>query len=155
MLPVTMQSEEKGTSNRVFISLLIGVTVIVIVLVMQASTSGISTVLLPSDLSAMSGSNRKRLRVAGRVAPASISYRVEPNFLLEFSIHDPAENNQSEQVAVVYKGIKPDMFAVGRDVILDGEWAGDVFIASKLMTQCPSKYEPPAPQGAPESYSQG
>lgn len=155
MLPLTMQTEKKGASNRVFISLLIGVTVIVIVLVLQASTSGISTVLLPSDLSAMSGDTRTRLRVAGRVAPASIAYRVEPNFLLEFSIHDPAEDQQSEQVDVVYNGIKPDMFAVGRDVILDGEWAGDVFIASKLMTQCPSKYEPPVPQGAPESYNQG
>lgn len=48
-------------------------------------------------------------------------------------------------VPVVYQGLRPDMFAVGRDVIIDGEFKDGVVFASSLLTQCPSKYEAPSP----------
>jgi len=44
---------------------------------------------------------------------------------------------------VEYAGIRPDTLQPGRDVILEGHYAGGVFQATVLMTQCPSKYEPP------------
>src|SRR5260370_346732 len=38
---------------------------------------------------------------------------------------------------------KPDMFARGRDVIVEGELGADGAIAaSQVMTSCPSKYKP-------------
>jgi cytochrome c-type biogenesis protein CcmE len=134
---------QSGT-NRIFISLVVGALVCVGLLLFQASQTGVSDVLLPSDLAAEGVSDRARLRVAGRVAADTIAYRVEPDFLLEFSIHDPG-NETEPIIPVSYRGIKPDMFAAGRDVILDGEWTSGRFVATKLMTQCPSKYEPPKP----------
>jgi cytochrome c-type biogenesis protein CcmE len=47
-------------------------------------------------------------------------------------------------VAVVYRGSKPDLFRVGREVYMRGELRGSVFVAEpdSLVTKCPSKYAP-------------
>lgn len=127
-------------------------------LLVQANDTGTSTVILPSKLFA--GSNNpgdlKRIRVAGRVAADEISYQVQPSIELRFRLQDPAPKKSEQNtlspesfsagpsIPVFYAGIKPDMFAAGRDVIIDGDFVGGVLVASKLLTQCPSKYEPPA-----------
>lgn len=86
----------------------------------------------------------KRVRVAGRVADGDVQYEVQPSFKLDFKIKDP--DGKSEVILPVsYAGIKPDMFAVGRDVIIDGEYLNGVLVAQQLLTQCPSKYEAPKP----------
>ena len=45
-------------------------------------------------------------------------------------------------VAVVYHGAVPDLFKVGRHVIVTGRLRNGVFVAKKdsLVTKCPSKY---------------
>ena len=143
-----MNKEQQTSRNTVFISLLVGGAVVLTLLLLQASNTGINSVMLPSELAALSGESKQRIRLAGRVADDSISYEVEPEFLLAFSIHDPGKDTSGPTVPVSYSGIKPDMFAVGRDVILEGRWEADTFVATKLMTQCPSKYEAPLPPGA-------
>ena len=46
------------------------------------------------------------------------------------------------RLPVRYKGVKPDMFQTGADVIVEGRLEPDgVFAASVLMTSCPSKYQ--------------
>ena len=46
-------------------------------------------------------------------------------------------------VPVSYQGILPDMFAEGRDVIVEGLYTLEQqLVASTIMTSCPSKYEP-------------
>lgn len=47
-------------------------------------------------------------------------------------------------VPVVYRGNVPDLFKVGRDVVVQGRYAGSVFTAvpGTLVTRCPSKYIP-------------
>ena len=47
----------------------------------------------------------------------------------------------STTLTVRYNGILPDMFAEGRDVIVEGTVQDGVFHASTLLTTCPSKYE--------------
>ncbi|NIQ00058.1 MAG: hypothetical protein GWM98_06255, partial [Nitrospinaceae bacterium] len=43
---------------------------------------------------------------------------------------------------VVYKGVTPDMFEGGREVVVEGTLGTDgVFHANTLLTSCPSKYE--------------
>jgi cytochrome c-type biogenesis protein CcmE len=133
--------------NKLFLTLISFITVCVLLLIWQVSQSDISVVLLPSELSATTN-NKQRIRLAGRVADAKINYQVEPSLLLEFRLHDPTKSEPT--IPVRYEGLKPDMFRAGRDVILDGEWKEGVFIASQLMTQCPSKYEPPKPSDQTE-----
>ncbi len=43
---------------------------------------------------------------------------------------------------VTYQGVTPDMFAEGREVVVEGTLGKDgVFHANTLLTSCPSKYE--------------
>jgi cytochrome c-type biogenesis protein CcmE len=95
----------------------------------------------------------KPLRLAGRVADGSVEWN--PRTLdLAFEIEPipPKDEAGAENVAmtapaagpkldVAYNGILPDMFAEGRDVIVEGRVTGQVFVADTLLTTCPSKYE--------------
>ena len=78
------------------------------------------------------------LRVAGRVASKSMDWN--PATLdLKFRLANFEEN---DGVDVAYNGVLPDMFAEGRDVIVEGTYVGgESFHARTLLTACPSKYE--------------
>jgi len=49
-----------------------------------------------------------------------------------------------ERVAVAYRGSVPDLFKVGRHVVVEGTLRHGVFVAKpgSLVTKCPSKYAP-------------
>ncbi len=85
------------------------------------------------------------VRIAGRVAPGSLTKNTsakgtEMTFRVgEFTDDDAAA---TDTVAVEYTGVVPDMFAEGRDVIIEGTYAGGIIQAKSVMTSCPSKYEP-------------
>ena len=127
--------------NRIFLLILLSVATIAGILLVQAMKQGTSRVVLPSVL--VEGPDQSRIRVAGRVTSDPIVYEVEPRFKLAFHISDPGTAASSTRLPVVYFGVKPDMFNSGRDVIIDGNLTGGVLEATKLLTQCPSKYEPP------------
>ncbi len=50
----------------------------------------------------------------------------------------------SRAVPVVYSGSVPDLFKVGRHVVVDGRLRGGTFdaVPGTLVTKCPSKYAP-------------
>ena len=48
---------------------------------------------------------------------------------------------QTGRVRVAYEGVIPEMFEVGRDVVVEGAMKDSVFRADTLMTKCASKYE--------------
>ncbi len=76
------------------------------------------------------------LRVAGTVVGGSIEWDVQ-NFLLRFAVTDGQKT-----LAAEYRGVRPDNFEAGRQVILEGRIRPDrVFDAKQLMVQCPSRYE--------------
>jgi len=82
------------------------------------------------------------LRVAGRVGAKSVQWN--PSTLdLRFRL---ASFDGHDGVDVTYNGILPDMFAEGRDVIVEGTYLPTGTLhARTLLTSCPSKYEPEAP----------
>jgi cytochrome c-type biogenesis protein CcmE len=97
------------------------------------------------------------LRVAGRVKAGTISW--DPATLtLGFAMVAPPAPGGSPvkpvaaaepvQFRVVERGEpKPDMFAAGRDVIVEGRLAADGTIeARQVLTSCPSKYVPKQPK---------
>jgi cytochrome c-type biogenesis protein CcmE len=78
------------------------------------------------------------LRVAGRVGSKSVDWN-GATLDLKFRL---ANFEDSDGIPVVYNGVLPDMFAEGRDVIVEGTYARDgSFHARTLLTACPSKYE--------------
>jgi cytochrome c-type biogenesis protein CcmE len=129
--------------GKVFISLVIVFIVCGGALVYQATRGTSSLVLTPSEILSKGASrDLKRIRVGGRVVDP-ITYQTEPQMILSFSVKNPAGGEGV--VPVVYRGLKPDMFAAGRDVLIDGDYIGRSLQAAKLQTQCPSKYEPVVP----------
>ena len=87
------------------------------------------------------------IRVAGRVQAGSIQW--DPAALNLTFVLTPIEQESTPVevtqagVSVSYQGILPDMFAEGRDVIIEGLYTPEQqLVASTIMTSCPSKYEP-------------
>ena len=78
------------------------------------------------------------LRVKGWVRAGSIQWDATKN-TLAFEL---AHKDNSAPVAVAYRGILPDMFAEGREVVVEGRYDGGALTARQIMTSCPSKYEP-------------
>ena len=137
--------------GRIFLSLVVFFIVVGGVMVYQATQGTSSLVLLPSDLVKQAhAKDLPRIRIGGRVVEP-IEYQTEPAFILRFSVEDP--KGSQEKVAVVYRGLKPDMFQAGRDVLVDGDFVGGTIQAAKLQTQCPSKYEPVVPGAAPTGHA--
>lgn len=96
------------------------------------------------------------VRVAGRVRPGSIDY--DPKTLrLSFEMGELGEAVASESLPVAFTGIKPDMFADGRDVIVEGHYREGTLHADQVLTSCPSKYEADieADRGAAPGYERG
>ena len=93
------------------------------------------------------------LRVAGRVKAGSISWNpaaLTLGFVMvsppnpDGSAVKPVAAADATEFRVIARGEpKPDMFAAGRDVIVEGRLAADGTIeARQVLTSCPSKYAP-------------
>jgi len=77
------------------------------------------------------------LKVKGTVVNGSINRDPNDYLKINFSI----EEKQSK-LDVTYTGIIPDMFADGREVVVEGTLGQNgEFHAETLLTSCPSKYE--------------
>jgi cytochrome c-type biogenesis protein CcmE len=64
------------------------------------------------------------------------TYDAESN-TFTFVMKDEAQKTSK----VVYKGAKPNNFDIAPMVVIKGQFEGDTFIASEILTKCPSKYE--------------
>jgi cytochrome c-type biogenesis protein CcmE len=105
------------------------------------------------------------LRIAGRVQAGTISWNATTLTLGFAMSQPPADPNRpqvtavaaSDATGIAYRVIargqpKPDMFGPGRDVIVEGRLTPDGSIeATQVLTSCPSKYVPKAPdKNAPQ-----
>lgn len=80
----------------------------------------------------------KNVRVNGIVASDSLE-REARGTVLKFVIVD-AEGGKS--LPVVYRGIAPDTFKTGADVVAEGHLTDEgVFQANTILAKCPSRYE--------------
>jgi cytochrome c-type biogenesis protein CcmE len=81
------------------------------------------------------------VRVAGRVGTGSMNWNPK-DLRLQFLLSSFKEGEAVQAVPVRYQGILPDMFAEGRDVIVEGRYSHENILEAKtIMTSCPSKYE--------------
>ncbi len=94
--------------------------------------------LTPSEIinlkDEITGSN---MRLGGIVKDGSIEWDAK-NLILEFEVID-AENS----IQVTYKGVIPDSFQNGVEVVIEGSYVADrKFNAVAIFPKCASKYEP-------------
>lgn len=127
---------------RLVIALSIAAALAVFILYTSISGGGTPSVS-PSELAAKSG----EVSLVGRVVgtPTGDAHGSGLRFTLE-----DIEGADKERVLVVYKGSVPDLFRVGRDLVVTGTQRADgtfVTTPGSMITKCPSKYqsvEPPA-----------
>ena len=79
----------------------------------------------------------EHLRVKGWVRHGSMKWEAATNRLS----FDLAHKDDTGGLPVAYTGILPDMFAEGREVVVEGRYHGGGFTARQIKTSCPSKYE--------------
>jgi cytochrome c-type biogenesis protein CcmE len=89
-----------------------------------------------SELQASGGEHGRQVRLAGNVVEDSI-VREDGTSEIRFSVADT-----SGSLPVVYKGVVPDIFAPGIEVVLEGKYRPDTgFVADTMLAKCPSKFE--------------
>jgi cytochrome c-type biogenesis protein CcmE len=92
----------------------------------------------PSQLLKGGTSSTRPVELTGKVAAGSVTRSGDK---LRFAVRD--RNGGVAQVPVVYSGIVPDPFRVGREVIVTGKLQNGTFVAERdsLVTKCPSKFQ--------------
>lgn len=126
------------------ITLVVVVMIVGVGVLMTSALSNTAKAVVTVNELVQQRSERQNIRLGARVANKDINYQTTPEFLLQFTVHDIGKSDK--QIAVKYQGMMPDTFQAGRDVILDGHFDGNTFVANSLLTQCPSKYEAPSPE---------
>jgi cytochrome c-type biogenesis protein CcmE len=94
--------------------------------------------------------DRRDLRVAGYVRECSIRKDL-PAGKVWFTVRDPLPPSGEEPaiLPVLYPNIDlPDLFKDGAQVMVDGGFEGEQFVAHRVMAKCPSKYENELPLDA-------
>jgi cytochrome c-type biogenesis protein CcmE len=112
--------------------------VLAVFLVYVSIAGGRTPQLKPSQLAGHNGKVSLVGKVVGPVHGSGYSGRG-----LRFAVSDIG-GARSTAVPVVYHGSVPDLFKVGRHIVVDGHYRGGVFVAKHdtLVTKCPSKYSP-------------
>jgi cytochrome c-type biogenesis protein CcmE len=95
--------------------------------------------LKPSSLAGHKGDVTLVGTVLGRPQPSAAHTTAG----MRFQLKDIGSANGA-RVPVVYHGSVPDLFKVGRHVVVEGTLRNGVFVAKpgSLVTKCPSKYAP-------------
>lgn len=144
---VLLEKDNVMDNQRVkFSALIIAVAVITIGWITVGTGSEEVPYVSIDELTQKQGEwTQNRFRMGGLVEAGSIVYS-ENNLRVDFVIHQ-----DDSRLQVTYKGLPPDMFKDGAEVIIEGGYKENVFIADNLMTKCASRYEEDltAPENAP------
>ena len=126
-------------SRSVRLVLALSVAGVLAVFLLYVSIAGGRTPQLkPSQLAGHAGRVSLVGKVVGPVHGSGYSSRG-----LRFDVSDIG-SAAAAPVPVVYHGSVPDLFKVGRHIVVDGRYRNGVFVAKHdtLVTKCPSKYTP-------------
>jgi cytochrome c-type biogenesis protein CcmE len=120
---------------RLIVALSVAAVLAVFLLYTSIAGGGTPT-LRPSELPGHEG----RVSLVGKVVgPVTGDAHVASG--LRFRLRD---RDGMAKVRVNYRGSVPDLFRVGREIVVDGRLRNGVFVAvpNTLVTRCPSKYTP-------------
>ncbi len=124
----------KRSPARLVIALSIAAVLAVFLLYTSIAGGGTPSVR-PSELQGQTGTVSLVGQVVGK--PTGDAHDGGLRFRVR-DVKDPA----SVAVPVVYTGSVPDLFATGRDIVVDGKLQNGTFVATpgSMVTKCPSKY---------------
>ncbi len=126
----------KANPARLVIALAVA-AVLAVFLLYTSIAGGGNPSLAPSELAGRSGEVQLAGLVVGPVTGDAHAGG------LRFVLRDIGKSSQAS-IPVLYAGSVPDLFKVGRQIVVDGRLRGGTFVAEpgSMITKCPSKYAP-------------
>jgi cytochrome c-type biogenesis protein CcmE len=126
----------KANPARLVIALLVA-SVLAVFLLYTSIAGGGNPSIAPSELAGRTGEVQLAGLVVGPVRGDSHAGG------LHFRLRDIGGKSKTT-VAIRYTGSVPDLFKVGRHIVLDGRLRAGTFVAEpgSMITKCPSKYVP-------------
>jgi cytochrome c-type biogenesis protein CcmE len=126
----------KANPARLVIALLVA-AVLAVFLLYTSIAGGGNPSIAPSELAGRTGQVQLAGLVVGPVRGDAHAGG------LRFGLSD-ISGSSKESVRVRYAGSVPDLFKVGRHIVLDGRLRNGTFVAEpgSMITKCPSKYVP-------------
>jgi len=125
-----------GRSGR---KVLIAVAVFVLVgayLAYSGARSSMAYYLTVGELLDRSSTVRDAdIRLGGKVATEGLAWD-QVSGVLRFVV-----THGTRTLPVRYRGVVPDAFKPGADVVVEGRYDGTAFVAQRLFAKCPSKFE--------------
>jgi cytochrome c-type biogenesis protein CcmE len=121
---------------RLVIALSVAAALAVFVIYTAVAGAGVPQIQ-PSDLAA----HRGTVLLVGKVVSAKGDSHSRAG--MRFTLRDVNKTN-AVRTNVLYHGTVPDLFDVGREVVVTGKLREGTFVAQdgSLSTKCPSKYAP-------------
>jgi cytochrome c-type biogenesis protein CcmE len=131
--------EKKAKKRRKLKPILISIIIILVIgyLIYDGMIGTMTYYLTVSEVLAKSSElENETIRIGGNVSPESVQWNPKKLMLL-FKIED-----DKSSISVDYRGVVPDSFKPGREVVVEGIYANDgQFRATTIMPKCASKYE--------------
>ncbi len=133
---MSTQKQSKYMYLAAFLLIFSGVGYLLVTSVTQSSTYFLEV----SEALAMDQEQLDRARLFGKVGEENLE-RDADSLGVTFMLQDKEDKDKA--IKVRYTGAIPDAFMPGAGVIVEGGVRTDqnIFMATTLMTQCPSKYE--------------
>ncbi len=100
--------------------------------------NGLGTNVYYQTVTELQGGNAhgQQIRLAGNVVDGSI-VREDGSGMVRFSVADAGG-----ELPVVYKGVVPDIFGPGIEVVVEGKYNPSTgFAADTMLAKCPSKFD--------------
>jgi len=128
----------KASPARLVIALLVA-GVLAVFLLYTSIAGGGNPSIAPSELAGRSGTVQLAGVVVGPVKGDAYAGG------LRFRLKDIGSGEKAKAtVPILYAGSVPDLFKVGRHIVVDGQLEKGTFVAEpgSMITKCPSKYAP-------------
>jgi cytochrome c-type biogenesis protein CcmE len=129
---------DPARKRRIRLIVALSAAVLLASALVYTSFSAATEASTPSQLLKSNVAPNRSIELTGKVAAGSVHKSGET---LRFAVSD--RGGSGPQVPVVYTGVVPDPFRVGREVIVTGKLRDGTFIGERdsLVTKCPSKFQ--------------
>lgn len=127
----------KRQKRLLWVLVLVLVLITCTVLVVNALRNNMVFFYTPTDVHAEKVELNRYVRVGGLVKPGTLVKHVG-SVQIDFDLVDDWDT-----IPVSYEGLLPDLFGEGQGAVLEGEWNGERFIASRVFAKHDENYMPP------------
>ena len=127
---------DPARKRRIRLIVALSAAVLLASALVYTSFSAATEASTPSQLLKGNVAPSRQIDLTGKVAAGSVQRSGDT---LRFAVRD---RNGTAKVPVVYKGVVPDPFRVGREVVVTGHLRNGTFVGNRdsLVTKCPSKF---------------